>query len=153
MLAEKPFVVSSSQCGELQKIAAQQQCFTMEAMWTWFLPAVQEAVAWVKAGRIGNIQHIKADFGYPIPYAADQREYDATLNGGCLLEMGIYPVALAWLFMQKDPVEMQAVAHKAPNKKGSKNGKFPGKSVKAGRPESKFDEDFLFSCPKNLKAL
>ena len=115
VLVEKPFVGSSAQCSELQNISAQQQCFLMEAMWTWFLPAVGKAREWVKAGRIGNIEHIKADFGFPIPYAEDQREYDAALNGGCLLEMGIYPLALALLFMERLPQKTEFFHHNAPN--------------------------------------
>jgi predicted dehydrogenase len=101
---------------ELFEIADRSSVFVMEAMWTYFLPAIQKAREWVRQGRIGKLRQVKADFGFPkLPFSPDQREYNAGLAGGCLLEMGIYPVALAWLFMQKDPVEMQAVAHKAPN--------------------------------------
>jgi predicted dehydrogenase len=88
----------------------------MEAMWTYFLPAIQKAREWVEQGRIGRLRQVKADFGYPLlPFDPDRREYNAELAGGCLLEMGIYPVALAWLFMQRDPVDIQVTAHKAPN--------------------------------------
>jgi predicted dehydrogenase len=84
-------------------------------MWTWFLPAVRKAKEWVDAGRIGNIVQIKADFGYPLVYAADKREYNAELAGGCLLEMGVYPVALAALFADRDPVDIAVVSRHAPN--------------------------------------
>jgi predicted dehydrogenase len=85
-------------------------------MWTFFLPAIQVARRWVAEGRIGRIRHIKADFGYPLlPFDANRREYDATLGGGCLLEMGIYPIALAWLFLGQEPTNIQVVAHRAPN--------------------------------------
>lgn len=64
---------------------------------------------------MGHRQH-RADFGYPLlPFDLNRREYNAELAGGCLLEMGIYPVALAWLFMQRDPVDIQVSAHRAPN--------------------------------------
>ena len=57
-----------------------------------------------------------AAYNYPLlPFDAQRREYDAELGGGCLLEMGIYPVAIAWLFLQRDPVTVQATAHRAPN--------------------------------------
>jgi len=59
---------------------------------------------------------VKADFGYPqLPYSPDRREYNAELGGGCLLEMGIYPVAIAWLFLQQDPDDIQVICRKAPN--------------------------------------
>ena len=71
----------------------------MEAMWTYFLPAMKKAKQWGDSGHIGKIKHIKADFGYPLPYDPDRREWDADLAGGCLLEMGIYPIALVQFFL------------------------------------------------------
>jgi hypothetical protein len=32
--------------------------------------------SWIKEGRIGNLIHVKADFGYPLPYRLEGREYD-----------------------------------------------------------------------------
>ena len=116
VLCEKPFTISPGESEQLFEVAGRSSVFVMEALWTYFLPAIQKAREWVQQGRIGKLRQVKADFGFPkLPFDPDQREYNADLAGGCLLEMGIYPVALAWLFMQKDPVEMQVVAHKAPN--------------------------------------
>ncbi len=33
-------------------------------VWTYFLPAIQKAQTWVAEGRIGQLKHIKADFGF-----------------------------------------------------------------------------------------
>ena len=116
VLCEKPFTISPGESEQLFEVAGRSSVFVMEALWTYFLPAIQKAREWVQQGRIGKLRQVKADFGFPkLPFDPDQREYNADLAGGCLLEMGIYPVALAWLFMQQDPVEMQVVAHKAPN--------------------------------------
>jgi len=116
VLCEKPFTVDADESRRLFHIAEQSSVFVMEAMWTWFLPAIQKAQEWVKQGRIGRIRQVKADFGYPLlPFDPERREYNATLAGGCLLEMGIYPVAIALLFLQQDPDDIQVVARKAPN--------------------------------------
>ena len=116
VLCEKPFTINPQQCLDLIALAEKSDVFMMEAMWTYFLPAIHKAQQWVKQGRIGKLRQIKADFGYPqLPFDPKRREYDADLAGGCLLEMGIYPVALADLFMQQDPVDMQVLAHMAPN--------------------------------------
>lgn len=65
---------------------------------------------------MGKIRHIKADFGYPqLPFDPHKREYNIHLAGGCLLEMGIYPVALAWLFMSEEPRDIQVLSRFAPN--------------------------------------
>lgn len=116
VLCEKPFTVGTADSRKLFELAGPSSRFVMEAMWTYFLPAIRKALEWVEQGRIGRVRQVKADFGYPqLPYDPDRREYNAELGGGCLLEMGIYPVSLAWLFMQQDPVGIQAIAHMAPN--------------------------------------
>lgn len=116
VLCEKPLTESPEECEVLLAAASRTDRYLMEGMWTFFLPAVRTALAWVAAGRIGRIRHIKADFGYPLlPFDARRREYDATLGGGCLLEMGIYPIALAWRFLQRDPIDIKVISRDAPN--------------------------------------
>jgi len=115
VLCEKPITVNAPECQRLIDVANQSSTYLMEAMWTWFLPAVRKAKEWVDAGRIGKIVRIQSDFGYPLEFAPDKREYDATLAGGCLLEMGVYPVALTALFASSDPDSISVVSHHAPN--------------------------------------
>jgi predicted dehydrogenase len=116
VLCEKPFTVGAREARSLFRMAEQSSVFVMEAMWTWFLPAVRKALEWVRQGRIGRIRQVQADFGYPLlPYDPDRREYNAELAGGCLLEMGVYPVAFAFLCLQRDPDDIHVVARKAPN--------------------------------------
>ena len=115
VLCEKPITTSAAECQALIDVSRETGSYLMEAMWTWFLPAVRQAKQWVDAGRIGRIVQIKADFGYPLEYSATLREYNADLAGGCLLEMGVYPVALAALFSEQDPEEIAVVSRNAPN--------------------------------------
>ena len=115
VLCEKPITTNAQECEELIRVATETGSYLMEAMWTWFLPAIREAKAWTDAGRIGQIVQVKVDFGYPVPYAASAREYDASLAGGCLLEMGVYPVALAARFTGRDPEDISVVSRHAPN--------------------------------------
>lgn len=98
VLCEKPICVSSDEFSELAAVAKAQGVLLMEAMWTYFLPALRQAKRWVDEGKIGQIKHIKADFGYLAPYEPNSREYDAALAGGSLLDVGIYPLALALFF-------------------------------------------------------
>lgn len=98
VLCEKPVTINPEQLHELIELATNQKLFFMEAMWTYFLPAVQTEKQWVEQGRIGTIKHIKADFGYPIPYEVESRMYNPDLAGGCLYDMGIYSLAIANFF-------------------------------------------------------
>ncbi len=115
VLCEKPITTTASECLQLLDAAAKAHGYLMEGMWTWFLPAMQKAKAWYDAGRIGELRHIKADFGYPMPYDPASRPYDARLAGGCLLDMGIYPIAIARYFTQESPTDIQVISHRAPN--------------------------------------
>ncbi len=115
VLCEKPITVNAQECEQLIGVAAETSSYLMEAMWTWFLPAIQKAKEWVDAGRIGKIVQIQSDFGYPQDYGAQKREYNAELAGGCLLEMGVYPVAFTALFADADPDDISVVARHAPN--------------------------------------
>ncbi|MCG8607866.1 Gfo/Idh/MocA family oxidoreductase [bacterium] len=116
VLCEKPLTVNPEECHALKQFSEASGRYLMEAMWTYFLPAICKAQEWVTQGRIGEIKHIKADFGYPLlPYDPNRREYNRDLGGGALLEMGIYPVAIAWLFQKQDPEEIKVVSRKAPN--------------------------------------
>ena len=116
VVCEKPMTVNPEECRLLMQEADATDGYLMEAMWTFFLPAIQKAREWVADGRIGRLCHVKADFGYPqLPYHPQKREYDPELGGGALLEMGVYPVALAHLFMGLDPLDIQVTCQKAPN--------------------------------------
>jgi predicted dehydrogenase len=115
VLCEKPLTTSAAECRKLMDVAKDSGSYLMEAMWTWFLPAVRKAKEWVDAGRIGRLRHIRADFGYPLPYSPDSRAYNADLAGGCLLDMGVYAVALVALLVPRDPESINVIARYAPN--------------------------------------
>lgn len=115
VLCEKPLTVGSAECRELMDAAAGSGAYLMEGMWTYFLPAIQKAQQWISQGRIGRLRHVKVDFGYPLNYDPKLREYDSELGGGCVLEMGIYPVALAWLFIGQNPRDFDVRLRRAPN--------------------------------------
>ncbi len=115
VLCEKPVTTGAADFETLLQAAARADRYLMEGMWTWFLPAIDKAKAWVDAGRIGELRHVKADFGYPIPYDPGKRVYNAELAGGCLFDMGIYPVALARLFTSRAPSTMEVISRFAPN--------------------------------------
>ncbi len=115
VLCEKPATVTPDELEEVIAVAMQEQRYFMEGMWTYFMPVIQKAREWVDQGRIGNLCHVKADFGFPMPYDPDSRVYSNRLGGGCLLDMGIYPIAMAWLFLQRDPDTQTVWHHKADN--------------------------------------
>ena len=115
VLCEKPITVNSNECKALINTAKTEKIYLMEAMWSYFLPTIQQAKRWVDEGRIGQLRHVKADFGYPRPYDIKSRDFNPELAGGCLLDMGIYPVAIARYFIPRNPLRMHVISKHAAN--------------------------------------
>ncbi|MFT5640695.1 MAG: putative dehydrogenase [Cyclobacteriaceae bacterium] len=99
VLCEKPITTNKADLEEIIEVANQEQRYFIEGMWTYFLPAIQKAKRWVDEGRLGDVLHIKSEFGYSVPFDAKGRMYNPALSGGALWDMGIYNIAMAQLFL------------------------------------------------------
>ena len=108
VLCEKPITVNITECNQLIKVAKEQNIFLMEAMWTYFLPAINKAKQWIDEGRIGRLKVIQADFSYPMKKNMTGRMYNPNLAGGSLLDLGIYPISIANYFANKLPESITA---------------------------------------------
>lgn len=113
VLCEKPITVNPRELEKLIEIARANDQYLMEGMWTYFLPALVKAQQWVAQGRIGRVLNVRSDFGYAVPFDAKGRMYNPALAGGSLLDMGIYPIAMAWLFYKQQPKHMTVLSRKA----------------------------------------
>jgi predicted dehydrogenase len=78
-------------------------------MWTRFIPSVLEIKKRIDEGEIGELKYINADFSFKANTSI-KRIYDKELGGGSLLDVGIYPVFLAYLLLGI-PTQIQANAH------------------------------------------
>jgi predicted dehydrogenase len=102
VLCEKAFAVNAAQAREMVEAARRNDRFLMEAMWTWFIPAVVDIRERVLGGQIGELKVVEADFGIPVT-TPDGRHRRLDLAGGAMLDIGIYPVTFA-RFLAGDPV-------------------------------------------------
>jgi predicted dehydrogenase len=100
VLCEKPMAMSYKDAEIVINTAKENNTFFMEAMWTRFIPAFEELYKKIIVEKlIGDIQYIKADFGFDVPYDADSRIFNKNLGASALLDVGIYPVYLANTFL------------------------------------------------------
>lgn len=109
VLCEKPLAMGTAQVEEMIAAAKAQEVLLMEAMWTAFLPNFRAAMQKVRAGILGEIISIEADFGFRAPYNPDSRLFNKKLGGGSLLDIGIYPLFLALSILGK-PLKVDAHA-------------------------------------------
>jgi len=109
VLCEKPFAINKKQVFNMIEASKNNTLFLMEAMWTRFNPSIKEIKRIIDNGEIGKIKYINADFSFKANTSI-QRLYDKELGGGSLLDIGIYPVFLAYLLLGI-PTEINAKAH------------------------------------------
>ena len=115
VLCEKPLVITQQDAEELTALAAKNKTLLMEAMWTRCLPAFLKAKEWVKAGRIGQVKLITANFCYQKEYDPDNRQFNPKLAGGGLYDVGIYPINFAAGILAEYPDEVNGLAKISPS--------------------------------------
>ena len=95
VFCEKPLTVNYQQAQEAAELAAEKDLLLLEAMWTYYLPAIKKVKEWIANDRIGEVKMIEADFGFRNEIDPDSRLFNLDLAGGALVDVGIYPIALA----------------------------------------------------------
>ena len=111
VLCEKPIAVNAREVKEMVECARENRVFFMEAMWTRFLPVYGKVEEWLKQGLIGDIRLVTADFGFRAGIDPKGRLFDPNLAGGALLDVGVYVVSFASLFMKTAPTGIVSMAH------------------------------------------
>lgn len=111
VLCEKPLCVNAYQAKKLKECAEKNGVFLMEAMWTKFLPAINEACEIVKRGDIGEILGIEADFCYSMTPQEDAKLFQSGMAGGSLLDVGIYGLHFTSIFLGNTPETIVALAN------------------------------------------
>lgn len=113
VLCEKPFTVNAAEAAELVALARWHGLFCMEAMWMWCNPVHRRLYAAIAAGEIGTVRTVTADLGFRATYDAADRLFAPELAGGALLDVGVYPVSLAYRILGS-PDAIHASAGLAP---------------------------------------
>jgi len=99
VLIEKPLALNAAHAGEVLTTARQKGVFAMEAVWMRANPLILKAHEIVTRGVIGDVVAIQADFSIEVAFDPTHRLYDLANGGGALLDLGIYPIHFALLFL------------------------------------------------------
>jgi predicted dehydrogenase len=109
VLCEKPFAMNLQEARQMIAKAREKKVFLMEALWTRFSPHFEKVEELILDGSIGEIRLIQADLGFQAPYDEMGRLFNPDLGGGALLDVGVYPIFLAYCLLGK-PTTIQASA-------------------------------------------
>ncbi len=114
VLTEKPFAVNSRQVAEMIQCARKNNCFLMEAMWMYFMPAIRKIREIVATGALGDICMVTANFCFDKAPDPDGRLINPMLAGGTLLDIGVYDIAFAHLVFGTEPKKITSTAYMGP---------------------------------------
>ncbi len=114
VLCEKPMGIDADQVKSMIVAAKKNGVFLMEALWSRFNPSIVKVKELIEDGKIGDVAYLNANFGfYGLDRAEDGRLLNPDLAGGSLLDIGIYPIFLAYLLLGKpDNIEAVSLFHK-----------------------------------------
>mgnify|MGYP001464202298 FL=1 len=100
VLCEKPLGMNKEEVMQMIKIAKDKNIFLMEALWTRFNPAFEQVNKWINDNKIGPLRYINASFSFnALDRGVDSRVFNPKKGGGSLLDIGIYPLFLAYHFL------------------------------------------------------
>ena len=99
VLVETPLTLNAAHAGEVLAAARDRGVFAMEAVWMRANPLILKAREMVTNGVIGEVVAVQADFSIKLDYDPGHRMYDLANGGGALLDLGVYPMHFAWLFL------------------------------------------------------
>ncbi|KAK7207387.1 NAD(P)-binding protein [Myxozyma melibiosi] len=96
VLCEKAMTINAAQAKHIAKVAAENNVFVMEAMWTRFFPLMRkvESLLWDEKA-IGTIHRVTTDLSNKFAVDPANRIYNPALGGGALLDLGVY--AITWV--------------------------------------------------------
>lgn len=109
VLCEKPITFNANELKELQKMAKENGCFLMEAMWMKCLPTFKQAHTWIEEDKIGSIDLIKVDFYKKLITQPSKAIFDSNEGGGVLRDYGVYAMTFPSVF--KDGVPDELIGH------------------------------------------
>ena len=112
VLCEKPFTINAKQSRALYALAREKNLFIMEAFWIRFLPALQKLQQVIASGEIGEIRHMRSDYGFIPRETHSVRKRTATLGAGALLDIGIYNLGFAHMVMDAAPVHIESTVRR-----------------------------------------
>lgn len=112
VLCEKPLGLDQNEVKAMLNEAKSRKLFLMEALWTRFIPATEKLLELLNEKVIGEINFIRADFGFKGDFPIESRVYNKKLGAGSLLDIGIYPVYISLLTLGM-PTDIKVMARMA----------------------------------------
>jgi len=108
VLCEKPFALSLAEVDAV--IAACEECgrVAIEAFMYQYHPQTRTLLDFLESGRLGEVLSVTSQFGFSLRNPTNVRLI-LEMGGGCMWDVGVYPMSLSQLVFGGPPVRVSAV--------------------------------------------
>ena len=113
VLCEKPFAINTKEVKQMIASSKENNTFLMEAFWVIFRPKYLKVKEIIASENLGKLKFVKSDFMFNGEYNPKNRLYNVDLGGGSLLDIGIYSIFTALMFLGS-PNEIKTIPHFSP---------------------------------------
>ncbi len=104
VLCEKPMTISLKEADEIAAAAKEAGVIVCEALMYRYHPAIAAVRQLIRDNGIGRVRLIRGTFRLTLDRPGDAR-YDPSMGGGCLWDVGCYPVSYARFLLEKEPLD------------------------------------------------
>lgn len=113
VLCEKAFAINSKEVQQMISSSKENNTFLMEAFWVVFTPKFKKVFELIETQNLGKLNFVESVFHFLADYNPQSRIYNIDLGGGSLLDIGIYPVFTALMFLGM-PKNIKTTVHFSP---------------------------------------
>lgn len=114
VLCEKSITLNSAELAEARELAFAHGVQLMDACTILHMPLYKELQRRIDVGDFGRVNLIQENFGSYKEYDMKNRFFNPELAGGALLDIGVYSLTLARLFLKSQPHEALSMMNPAP---------------------------------------
>lgn len=114
VLCEKSITLNSGELERAAKLAEENHVVLAEAMTIYHMPLYRVLRERLASGELGRVNLIQLNFGSFKDYDMSNRFFNRSLAGGAMLDIGVYALSLARLFLDSNPDQVKSFVRKAP---------------------------------------
>lgn len=112
VLCEKAITLNSAELDEARSIAMEHNVVLMDATTILHMPLYTELKRRADAGEFGRLRLAQVNFGSFHSYEdVNSRFWNRSLAGGAMLDIGVYALSVARIFMESQPTEVVSLAN------------------------------------------
>ena len=110
VLCEKPMAATAAEVERMFAASERAGRVLIEAFMYRAHPQTAAIVEAIRGGAVGTVKSIRTSFCFRVRQPAGNIRFDASLQGGALMDVGCYCVSFSRLIAGSDPVDVKAIA-------------------------------------------